>query len=296
MKNTRFCGVGVALVTPFTADGKVDYAALERMVEHVIRGGVDYIVALGSTAEAATLRADERREVLRFIVGRNAGRLPLVAGVGGNFTQGVVEQLGEMCFDGVDAILSVVPFYNKPSQEGLYRHFSAIAEASPRPVILYNVPGRTGTNMTAATTLRIAHDNGNVIGIKEASGNIGQMQEIIDGRREDFLVISGDDALTVELVRRGGDGVISVAANVFTERFTDCIGRAMQGRFDEADKAFETLREACEALFAEGNPTGVKCALSVAGLTADKVRLPLVEGSSELRERLAKLMAEYDLR
>lgn len=296
MKDRRFCGVGVALVTPFTTDYKVDYTALERMVEHVIAGGVDYIVALGSTAEAATLRAEERAEVLRFIVEKNAGRLPLVAGVGGNFTQGVVEQLQTMNLDGADAILSVTPFYNKPSQEGLYRHFSAIAQASPLPVILYNVPGRTGINMTSETTLRIAGDNENVIGIKEASGNIEQMQSIIDGRRDDFLVISGDDALTVELMRRGGDGVISVAANAFTERFTGCIGLAAQGRFDEADQAFEPLHEACEALFAEGNPTGVKCLLSVMGLTGDKVRLPLTEGSRALRERFSKLTAEYELR
>lgn len=296
MKDRRFCGVGVALVTPFTTEGKVDYAALERMVEHVIAGGVDYIVALGSTAEAATLRTEEREEVLRFIVGKNAGRLPLAAGVGGNFTQGVAEQLRTMDLDGADAVLSVTPFYNKPSQEGLYRHFSAIAEASPRPVILYNVPGRTGINMTAETTLRIARDNSNVIGIKEASGDIGQMQRIIDGRREDFLVISGDDALTVELMRRGGDGVISVVANAFPARFTHCIGLAAQGRFDEADKAFDALREACSALFAEGNPTGVKCALSVMGLTRDTVRLPLTEGSRALRERFAKLFAEYELR
>lgn len=296
MKDRRFCGVGVALVTPFTADYKVDYPALERMVEHVVAGGVDYIVALGSTAEAATLRQEERAEVLRFIIERNAGRRPLVAGVGGNFTQSVAEQLRTMDFEGVDAILSVVPFYNKPSQEGLYRHFSAIAEASPRPVILYNVPGRTGTNMTSETTLRIARDNSNVIGIKEASGNMEQMQRIIDGRSEDFLVISGDDALTVELMRRGGDGVISVAANAFPELFTGCIGLAAQGRFAEAERAFDSLREACEALFAEGNPTGVKCALSVMGLCGDKVRLPLTEGSTTLRERFAKLMAEYELR
>lgn len=296
MKDIRFCGVGVALVTPFTTDYRVDYPALERMVEHVVTGGADYIVALGSTAEAATLRADERAEVLRFIIEKNAGRRPLVAGVGGNFTQGVVEQLGTMSLDGVDAILSVAPFYNKPSQEGIYRHFSAIAEASPRPVILYNVPGRTGVNMSADTTLRIARDNSNVIGIKEASGNIEQMQRIIDGRSEDFLVISGDDALTVELIRRGGDGVISVAANAFPKLFTECIALAARGDFDRADRAFDSLREACEALFAEGNPTGVKCALSVMGLCGDMVRLPLVEGSEALRERFAKLMAEYELR
>ncbi|MDE6140849.1 MAG: 4-hydroxy-tetrahydrodipicolinate synthase [Alistipes sp.] len=296
MKDMRFRGVGVALVTPFTAESEVDYAALERMVEHVTEGGADYIVALGSTAEAATLRANEREEVLRFIIDRNAGRLPIVAGVGGNFTQGVTEQLGTMNLDGVDAILSVTPFYNKPSQEGLYRHFSAIAQASPRPVILYNVPGRTGINMTAQTTLRIARDNSNVIGIKEASGDIEQMQRIIDGRSDDFLVISGDDALTVELMRRGGDGVISVAANAFPRRFTDCIAKAAQGLFDEADKAFAPLAQACEALFAEGNPTGVKCMLSVMGLAGDKVRLPLTEGSESLRERFAKLVAEYELR
>ncbi len=296
MKDLKFTGVGVALVTPFTPTAEVDYKALERMIERVIAGGVDYIVALGSTAETATLNEGERDRVLRFVVERTDGRVPVVAGIGGNCTQAVVEHLRSLDTEGLDGILSVVPFYNKPSQEGIYRHFKAIADSSPLPVILYNVPGRTGVNMTADTALRIARASDNVVGIKEASGDIEQMQRILDGRPEGFAVISGDDALTVELIRRGGHGVISVAANAFPERFNACIGAASQGRFDEAERLFASLDQAVAALFAEGNPTGVKCALSVMGIIGDTVRLPLTEGSAALRERFEKLVAEYDLR
>lgn len=296
MEDLKFTGVGVALVTPFTPTAEVDYKALERMIERVIAGGVDYIVALGSTAETATLRESERDRVLRFIVERTGGRVPIVAGIGGNCTQAVVEHLRSLDTDGIDGILSVVPFYNKPSQEGIFRHFMAIADSSPLPVILYNVPGRTGINMTSETTLRIAHASANVAGIKEASGDIEQMQRILDGRPEGFAVISGDDALTVELMRRGGHGVISVAANAFPVRFNACIEAAAHGRFDEAEQLFAPLDEAVSTLFAEGNPTGVKCALSVMGITGDTVRLPLTEGSVELRKRFEKLVAEYDLR
>lgn len=296
MKNNRLGSVGVALVTPFDPSGRVDFRALERMVEHVIEGGVDYIVALGSTAETATLDAQERDEVLRFIIARNASRLPVVAGIGGNCTRAVTQELRAFDADGVDAVLSVVPYYNKPSQEGLYRHYMAVADASPRPVILYNVPGRTGVNMAAETTLRIARDSGNVMGIKEASGDMAQVRRIIEGRREDFAVISGDDGTTLELMRCGGDGVISVAANAFPRAIAHTVHTAARGGFDDADRSFESMKEAVAALFDEGNPTGVKCALSVMGLTSDRVRLPLVEGSDNLRSRLAKLIAEYELR
>lgn len=283
------------MITPFTPDGRVDYEALARMIDYVIDGGVDYIVALGTTAETPTLYMPERAVIAMFVTNHIAGRVPLVMGCGGNSTSEVLDQLREFDLRGADAILSVTPYYNKPSQEGLYQHFRTVSEHSPLPVILYNIPGRTGVNMTAETTLRIARDMKNVIGIKEASGDIGQMQRILDNRPEGFLVLSGDDGIAVDLMRRGGDGVISVAANAFPRRFMAAIDRAKAGDFEGAARAFEPLSEAVEALFAEGNPVGVKCALSVMGLIGDRMRLPLVSGSDALRARFEKLISEYDL-
>lgn len=288
-------GVGVALITPFN-NFEVDYPALERMVEHVINGGVDYIVALGSTAETATLSLEERQQVYDFIVERTAGRVPIVVGMGSNNTHELVEQLRTFDMHDAVAILSVVPYYNKPSQEGIYRHYMAVAEASPVPVILYNVPGRTGVNMTAATTLRLAQASDNIVAVKEASGSIDQMQEIIDGKPENFLVISGDDGITVELVKRGGMGVISVAANAFPERFCKCIHDAMEGNFTEAESAMEQFNEPIALLFKEGNPTGVKTMTAVMGITRDEVRLPLVEGTESLRDAIKSAVEKYDLR
>lgn len=288
-------GVGVALITPFN-NFEVDYPALERMVEHVINGGVDYIVALGSTAETATLSLEERQLVYDFIVERTAGRVPIVVGMGSNNTHELVEQLRTFDMHDSVAILSVVPYYNKPSQEGIYRHYMAVAEASPVPVILYNVPGRTGVNMTAATTLRLAHASDNIVAVKEASGSIEQMQEIIDGKPENFLVISGDDGITVELVKRGGMGVISVAANAFPERFCKCIHDAMEGNFTEAESAMEQFNEPIALLFKEGNPTGVKTMTAVMGITRDEVRMPLVEGTESLRDAIKSAVEKYDLR
>ena len=215
MLRHKLSGVGAAMITPFTADGRVDYKALARMIDYVIDGGVDYIVALGTTAETPTLYMPERAVIAMFITNQIAGRVPLVMGCGGNSTSEVLDQLREFDLRGADAILSVTPYYNKPSQEGLYQHFRTVSEHSPLPVILYNIPGRSGVNMTAETTLRCAADFRNVIGIKEASGDIGQMQRILDNRPEGFLVLSGDDGMAIELMRRGGDGVISVAANAF---------------------------------------------------------------------------------
>ncbi|HCN13039.1 4-hydroxy-tetrahydrodipicolinate synthase [Alistipes sp.] len=289
-------GVGAAMITPFTADGRVDYEALARMVDHVIEGGVDYIVALGTTAETPTLYMPERAVIAMFITNQIAGRVPLVMGCGGNSTSEVLDQLREFDLRGADAILSVTPYYNKPSQEGLYQHFKTVAEHSPLPVILYNIPGRSGVNMTPETTLRLARELPNVIGIKEASGDIEQMQRILDRRPEGFLVLSGDDGMAIDLMRRGGDGVISVAANAFPERFMSCVGHAKAGDFDRADAEYAALDEAVQALFAEGNPTGVKCALSVMGKIGPTMRLPLVPGSEKLRARFEELIARYDLR
>ena len=288
-------GVGVALITPFN-NYEVDYDALKRMVEHVINGGVDYIVALGSTAETATLSTSEKQAVLNFIVNQTAGRVPIVVGMGGNNTHALVNNLRTYDFSGTVAILSVVPYYNKPSQEGLYRHYMAVAEASPVPVILYNVPGRTGVNMTAETTLRLAHASKKIIAIKEASGNIEQMQEILNGKPEHFDVVSGDDGITVELIKRGGIGVISVAANAFPERFCRCIHDALEDNIEEAERAMESFSEPLTLLFKEGNPTGVKSMTEAMGITRAEVRLPLVEGTDELRKAIKNTVEKYDLR
>lgn len=295
MSTVNLRGVGVALITPFN-NYDIDYEALARMVEHTINGGVDFIVALGSTAETPTLSIKERQEVLRFIVNRANGRVPIVAGMGSNDTRALTEHLRTFDMSGVSAILSVVPYYNKPSQEGIYRHFMAVAEASPVPVIIYNVPGRTGVNMTAETTLRLAHSSDNIIAVKEASGDIEQMQRILDGRPEGFLVLSGDDGITVELVKRGGDGVISVAANAFPTLFCKCVHDAIEGRIGDAESEIERLGEAIGLLFKEGNPTGIKAMTAAMGLTSKLPRLPLVAASDALSEMIKSAVERYELR
>lgn len=295
MVQEKLKGVGVALITTFD-NYSVDYMALERMIDHVINGGVDYIVALGSTAETATLSLEERQQVYDFIVERTAGRVPIVVGMGSNNTQELVEQLRTFDMHDAVAILSVVPYYNKPSQEGIYRHYMAIAEASPVPVILYNVPGRTGVNMTADTTIRLAHASKNIVAVKEASGDINQMQRIIDGTPENFLVISGDDGITVELIKRGGDGIISVAANGFPEVFCNCIHEAMAGNIADAETTLSSLQEPINLLFKEGNPTGIKTMTHAMGITRSEVRLPLVEGSSSLMVEMERVIKEKNLR
>ena len=295
MIQNKIKGVGVALITPFK-NYEVDFEALGRMVDYVINGGVDYIVALGSTAETATMSLEERDKVLRFIIKHTNGRVPIVAGMGGNDTKALVDQLRTFNLEDTVAILSVVPYYNKPSQEGIYQHFMAVTEASPVPVIIYNVPGRTGLNMTAETTLRLAHATDKIIAVKEASGSIEQMQKIIDGRPENFLVLSGDDGLTVELVKRGGEGVISVAANTFPEKFCRCIHNAMEGKIAEAEGEIEQMDEAINLLFKEGNPVGAKAMAEVMGLADAEVRLPLVKATDSLKEEIKKAVERYDLR
>lgn len=295
MVHNKIQGVGVALITPFK-EYEVDYVALGRMVDYVIEGGVDYIVALGSTAETATMSLEERDKVLRFIVDKTADRVPIVAGMGGNDTHALVEQLRTFDLSDTVAILSVVPYYNKPSQEGIYRHFMAVAEASPVPIIIYNVPGRTGINMTADTTLRLAHATKKIVAVKEACGNVEQMQKILDGRPEQFLVLSGDDALTVELIKRGGNGVISVAANTFPEKFYRCVHDAMDGKIEEAEAEMRELEEPINLLFKEGNPVGAKSMTATMGLTRAEVRLPLVEATEGLVEEIKNAIEKYDLR
>ncbi|WP_018338248.1 4-hydroxy-tetrahydrodipicolinate synthase [Butyricimonas synergistica] len=286
----KFSGVGVALVTPFDEIGNIDESSLRNLVNYVIDGGVDYLVALGTTSEAATMTAEERAYVVGVIVEENAGRLPIVLGVGGNNTAQVVQELATLPYlKQGDAILSVTPYYNKPSQQGLYNHFKAIAEHSPLPVILYNVPGRTSVNMTAAITLRLAHDFENIIAIKEASGNFEQATSIIAGMPENFIFLSGDDGIALPLVSIGGSGVISVIANVMPHEFTSMVHLALEGEFREAKDIHLKLGEMFKALFEEGNPAGVKAALHVKGVIASqRLRAPLCEVSDTLYQKFKR--------
>lgn len=295
MKKHTLSGVGVAMITPFTSNQSCDWEGLARMIDYVIDGGVDYIVALGTTAETPTLTEEEKNQIIRFTREKIAGRVPLVIGAGGNSTRAVIEHINKMDLEGVEALLCVTPYYNKPSQTGLYLHYKAIAEASPRPIILYNVPGRTGVNMTAETTCRLAADSPNIIAVKEASGKIEQIEQIIRDCPKDFLVLSGDDGLTIDTIRKGGDGVISVAADAFPKRFTKVVELCRQGLFDEAEREFVPLDKAVSALFEQGNPTGVKGALTLLGLIKNELRLPLVPATESLMEKLEKLIREYDL-
>jgi 4-hydroxy-tetrahydrodipicolinate synthase len=288
-------GVGVALVTPFTESGEVDFEALDRLVDSVVAGGVDFLVAMGTTAETPTLTHEERCAVAEAIVKRNAGRVPVVIGMGGNDTAKLCEQLRAFDPTGFAAVLSVTPYYNKPTQEGLYRHFGAVAEASPLPVILYNVPSRTGVNMSAATTLRIARECPNVCAVKEACGNIRQMEEIVAGAPEGFSVLSGDDALTLPLISVGGDGIISVIANAFAARFSTMVHTAIGDSVARGEELWEDLAEVCPMLFEEGNPAGIKAALAAKGICRADVRLPLVEASPALMERISKAIVDNKL-
>ena len=288
----KFSGVGVALVTPFDEQGRIDEPSLRNLVDYVIDGGVDYLVALGTTSEAATMSVEERAWVVRIIVEQNQGRLPIVLGIGGNNTAQVVQDLSSLPYlQQGDAILSVTPYYNKPSQQGLYNHFKMIAEYAPLPVILYNVPGRTSVNMTADTTLRLARDFENIIAIKEASGNLDQSTAIIAGMPENFMLLSGDDGITLPLLSIGGSGVISVIANVLPAEFSSMVHLALDEEYSEARHIHLRLAPVCKALFEEGNPAGIKAALHAKGIIAcGKLRDPLCSVSSALYEKLSSLV------
>ena len=290
MADLQLKGLGVALVTPFKNDKSVDFEALERMVEYVVTGSADYIVVLGTTGETPALFPDEKAKIRETIIRKNAGRIPLILGVGGNNTQAVVNELKTGDFSGFSAILSVVPFYNKPSQEGLYQHYKAISDASPLPVVLYNVPGRTGVNMTASTTLALARDCENIIGIKEASGNFAQIEEIIKNKPERFEVISGDDSITYPLMTLGAVGVISVIGNAFPMEFGRMVRLCLQGKFQEALPIHWRFNELFNLLFVDGNPAGVKCTLSALGLIENELRLPLVPTRMSTNEKIHKLL------
>lgn len=276
MAKIDLSGVGVALITPFRPDKTIDYPALGRLIDYQIENEVDYLVVLGTTSENPALEPDEREEISRFVVGKVAGRVPIVRGIGGNNTAAVVRELKETDLSAYAAILSVVPYYNKPSQEGIYRHYEAIANASPVPVVLYNVPGRTGVNMTAETTLRLAADFPNIVAVKEASGNMGQVDDIIHHKSPDFQVISGDDGITFPLITLGAVGVISVISNAFPREFSRMVRLALQGNYAEARAIHHRFTDLFRLLFVDGNPAGVKCVLHDMGMIDNELRLPLV--------------------
>ena len=291
MENLR--GTGVAIVTPFNSDKSVDYNALEKLVEHLITNGIDYLVVQGTTGESVTLSKEEKKQVLDFIVKVNNKRIPIVLGMGGNCTATVVEQFKITDLTDVDAILSVSPYYNKPSQEGIYQHYKALAEATTKPIVLYNVPGRTSSNISAATTLRLANDFSNIIGTKEASGSIEQCMEIIKDRPDGFLVISGDDGITLPLIACGGDGLISVIANAFPKGYSDMVNHALAGNFKEAQKLHYKYFELIHYLFVDGNPAGVKDVLKLLGITGDDVRLPLVNVTAKTHQKIKEIINTY---
>jgi 4-hydroxy-tetrahydrodipicolinate synthase len=283
-------GTGVALVTPFTPDHDVDYTALRRLLDFTIDGGVEYLVINGTTAESPTISGEEKAEILRVVKEHVAGRVPLVYGIGGNDTASTAATLRNMDFTGIDAVLSASPYYNKPSQAGIIAHYEQLADASPVPIILYNVPGRTASNLTAATTLRLAQ-HPNIIGIKEASGNLEQCQQIAAHKPDDFLLISGDDMMTTSLVSFGAVGVISVMANAFPRPFTDMVRHALAGEFVQASQLLFKFVDLNPLMYEESNPVGVKAALEAQGLCSGAVRLPLLAASENLRERVSKLTA-----
>lgn len=291
-RHMNLTGMGVALITPFKQDKSVDFPALARLLEYIIQNKADYIVVLGTTAETATLTEDEKKAVKEFVIERVNRRVPLVLGVGGNNTKALTDCLKENDLSAFNAILSVVPYYNKPSQEGIYQHYKAIAEASPIPVILYNVPGRTGVNMTAETTLRLARDFENIIGIKEASGNITQMDDIIKNKPADFMVISGDDGITFPLITLGAVGVISVIGNAFPKEFSRMVRLALHGQYDQALQIHHKFTELFSLLFVDGNPAGVKCLLNAKGMIENELRLPLVPTRITTYEKIRKVLNE----
>jgi len=290
----KFKGTGVALVTPFRKEGEVDFNALQKLVEFQIENGVNYLVVQGTTGESVTLTDEEKVSVLEYIIDVTKNRVPIVLGVGGNNTSNVVQQIKKFNSYRIDAYLSVSPYYNKPSQAGIVAHYGQIAQATDKPIILYNVPGRTGSNMTAETTLTLANTYANIIAVKEASGNLEQIMEIIKNKPSDFLVISGDDALTLPHMACGGDGVISVVANAFPKRFSSMVDYALKGDLEKAKPLHYELFPIIQQLFADGNPGGIKYVLKLISIGEDHMRLPLVNINDEVAKKLYELVAAID--
>jgi len=288
MNNKKFRGTGVAIVTPFKNDTSIDFAALGRIINHVVEGGVNYIVAMGTTGEAPTLTKDEKQAILTYVTESVNDRVAVMAGIGGNNTQEIINCIRELDLTGVDGILSVSPYYNKPGQRGLIQHFTAIATCSPLPVIIYNVPGRTGSNISSDTTLELAHECENIIGIKEASGDIAQIMRIIKGKPENFLVISGDDMLTIPVIASGGSGVISVLANAWPAECSELVSHALKNNLKQAREIQFRFLEVIDLLFADGNPSGIKAFMSCKNLCKNILRLPLVPANKTVMARIQK--------
>ncbi|MBP5171976.1 MAG: 4-hydroxy-tetrahydrodipicolinate synthase [Bacteroidales bacterium] len=288
--------MGVALITPFRQDDSIDFDALGKLVDYQIQNKADYLVVLGTTAETPTLSKEEKDSIVEFVKHRVNGRLPIVLGCGGNCTANVVKELQTAHFDGITAILSVTPYYNKPSQEGIYQHYKAIAQATPLPVIMYNVPGRTGVNMTVETTLRLAREFDNIVAVKEASGNINQMNNIIKNKPRDFMVICGDDGIAFPLLTLGAVGVISVIGNAFPKEFSRMVRLALNGDFDNALLIHHRFTDMFDLLFVDGNPAGVKCILSAMGFIENKLRLPLVPTRLTTYEKIREVLMSLSIK
>ncbi|WP_018464762.1 4-hydroxy-tetrahydrodipicolinate synthase [Segatella paludivivens] len=292
MARNIFKGLGIALITPFTTDGEVDYKSLKRLVEYQLDNGADFLCILATTGEAPCLTKAERDEITVFIKQIVNGRIPILKYCGGNNTAAVVDEIKTTDWSGIDGILSICPYYNKPSQEGLYQHFKAIAEASPLPIVLYNVPGRTGVNMTAATTVRIAKDFPNVVGVKEASGSLEQVDEIIKNKPDNFDVISGDDALTFSMIASGAAGVISVIGNALPKEFSRMIRLEFKGEYEPARKIHHMFTELYSLLFVDGNPAGCKALLNDMGMIENELRLPLVPTTIKTKQKMSEILKD----
>src|SRR5574344_2298413 len=295
MARNIFKGLGIALITPFTADGEVDYKSLKRLVEYQLDNGADFLCILATTGEAPCLSTAEKDEITVFIKEIVNGRIPILKYCGGNNTAAVVDEIKTTDWTGIDGILSICPYYNKPSQEGLYQHFKAIAEVSPLPIVLYNVPGRTGVNMKPETTVRIAKDFPNIVAIKEASGSLEQVDEIIKNKPDNFDVISGDDALTFSMIASGAAGVISVIGNALPKEFSKMIRLEFKGEYDGARKIHHRFTDLFSLLFVDGNPAGVKCVLSEMGMIKNVLRLPLVPTRITTMQRIAEILKDLKM-
>ena len=291
---TKFKGTGIAIITPFHSDLSIDHDALSKLVDYNISNGIDYIVIQGTTGESVTINSEEKKEIIATIVSANNGRVPLVLGIGGNNTQNIIDEINATDFSHIDAILSVSPYYSKPTQEGIYQHFKAIAQICPVDIILYNVPGRTSSNMLPETTLRLARDFNNIVAVKEAGNNVHQYLQLLKHKPDDFLIISGDDDLVLGVVLAGGAGVISVIGQALPKAFSDMINLGLQGKAKEAYDLHFKLMDITSLIFSENNPAGIKAVLEAQGMAKSHVRLPLVEATSQLKQNIKKALNDFD--
>jgi len=292
--SSKITGTGVAIVTPFLTNGDIDYDNLGKLLNNIINNGVDFIVGLGTTSEAVTLSVEEKLSVMEYVVKTVKGRIPIVIGIGGNNTRAVVSEIKRTDFTSISAILSVAPYYNKPNQRGIYEHFKSVAQASNIPVILYNVPGRTSSNITAETVVKLANDFENIVAVKEASGNLSQVMEIIKNKPSGFSVLSGDDALTFPMITLGAEGVISVVANAFPSEFSQMVRLARENYISEARTIHYNILEIIELLFTDGNPAGIKAALEIKGVMGNNLRLPMVPVLHDVYLHLATAVKKYN--